>query len=171
MTTTPPSGYDGPYDAPIRISDLKVLPDWIDYNGHMNASYYGLTFQKEAERALEEILGFGATFARLGETGSFLLQSHISYVGELMEGEPFYITMRLLDHDSKRSHIFFEMISDRSGKLCATAEYVNMNVHKERRRGADFPDWLKKRFEDMQASHSDLERPAQVGAPIGLRRA
>jgi len=171
MISVPSSGRDGPYDAPLRISDLVVLPEWIDFNGHMNASYYGLSFQTEAEKFLEGVVGFGPSFAAAEGMGPFVLQVNLHYVGELVEGEPFYITMRLLDHDAKRMHMFFEMISERSGKLCATAEYLNMNVDLKARRGVEFPDWLKARLADMQASHDTLERPAQAGAPIGLRRA
>lgn len=164
------SGHDGPYDAPIRISELIVLPDWIDFNGHMNAAYYGLTFQAEAEKFLQNVVGFGWGFAEREGAGPFVLQNHIHYVGELVEGEPFHIDMRLLDHDKKRMHMFFEMISDRTGKLSATAEYVNMNVNQAERRGQDFPDWLQVRLADMQAAHDTLDRPKQAGAPIGLRR-
>jgi len=139
MTSVPMSGHDGPYDAPIRISELIVLPDWIDFNGHMNAAYYGLTFQAEAEKFLQNVVGFGWGFAEREGAG-------------------------------KRMHMFFEMISDRTGKLSATAEYVNMNVNQAERRGQDFPDWLQVRLADMQAAHDTLDRPKQAGAPIGLRR-
>lgn len=170
MTSVPQSGHDGPYGAPVRISDLVVLPEWIDFNSHMNAAYYGLTFQSEAEKFLETVVGFGVSFANAEGCGAFVLQNHLHYLGELVEGEPFYITARLLDHDAKRMHMFFEMISDRSGKLCATAEYVNMNVNQAERRPAAFPDWLMARLATMQAAHDALERPVQAGAPIGLNR-
>ena len=171
MTSVPQTGHDGPYDAPVRLSARVVLPDWIDFNGHMNASYYGLTFQTEAEAFLETVVGFGVSFANAEGCGPFVLQNHIHYLGEMVEGEPFHVTARLLDHDAKRMHMFFEMISDRSGRLCATAEYVNMNVNQAKRRPAEFPDWLQARLADMQAAHDTLPRPAQAGAPIGLRRA
>lgn len=170
MASVPKSGHDGPYDAPIRIAELVVTPDWIDFNGHMNAAYYGLTFQQEAEKFLERDVGFGVSFAQAEGAGPFVLQNHLHYIGELVEGEPFYITMRLIDHDAKRMHMFFEMISDRSGKLCASAEYLNMNVNLATRRPSEFPDWLKRRLSSMQASHDQLERPKQVGAPLGIRR-
>ena len=147
-----------------------MLPEWIDFNSHMNAAYYGLTFQSEAEKFLETVVGFGVSFANAEGCGAFVLQNHLHYLGELVEGEPFYITARLLDHDAKRMHMFFEMISDRSGKLCATAEYVNMNVNQAERRPAAFPDWLMARLATMQAAHDALERPVQAGAPIGLNR-
>ena len=170
MTSVPMSGHDGPYDAPIRIAERVVSSDWIDFNGHMNAAFYGLTFQQEAEAFLERDVGFGASFAKTEGQGPFVLQVGIHYVGELVEGEPFYVTMRLIDHDAKRMHMFFEMISARSGKLCATAEYLNMNVDLAKRRGVEFPDWLKARLAQMQADHDVLEKPTQLGAAIGIRR-
>ena len=170
MTTQPNSGHDGPYDAPLCIAKGKVLPEWIDYNGHMNAAFYGLTFQHEAENFLEDTVGFGKSFVAAGAAGPFVLQNHIHYIAELEQDEPFRIEVILLDHDAKRMHMFFMMISEQSGKLCATAEYVNMNVNLAERRGQAFPDWLKARLETMQSSHDRLDRPQQVGAAIGLRR-
>ena len=170
MTSTPQSGHDGPYAAPIRIAELTVLPEWIDYNGHMNARYYGFAFQDQAEHFLERDLGFGASYVKEEGMGPFVLQKNIGYMQEMVQGEPFHITMRLLDHDAKRMHFYFQMISNRSGKICASAEYLNMNINLEHRKPAPFPDWLKARLEQMQSDHASLERPANVGAPIGIRR-
>ena len=33
-------GFDGPYEAPLKLPIRKVLKSWIDYNGHMNVAYY-----------------------------------------------------------------------------------------------------------------------------------
>ena len=33
-------GFDGPYEAPLKLPTRKVLKSWIDYNGHMNVAYY-----------------------------------------------------------------------------------------------------------------------------------
>lgn len=169
MASVPQSGHDGPYDAPIRIAEERVQPDWIDFNGHMNARYYGLQFQSHAERFLEEVVGFSTSFSKAEGAGPFVLQQHLHYLDELNLGEAFHINMRLLDHDAKRMHMFFEMVSE-DGRICSTAEYVNMNVDLTARKGTEFPDWLKRRLATMQANHDILPRPKQVGAPIGLRR-
>ena len=29
---------------PLELPTLTVLPEWIDYNGHMNVAYYVLAF-------------------------------------------------------------------------------------------------------------------------------
>jgi len=168
MQSLPKSGQDGPYAAPIKIADARVLPEWIDFNGHMNAMYYGMQFQTHAENFLETIVGFGHSFAEAEGAGPFLLQVQILYLGELKEGEAFHINARLLDHDTKRMHMFFEMVSE-DKRLCATAEYINMNVNLTARRGQEFPDWLIARLVEMKAAHATLDRPKQAGASMGLR--
>ena len=42
MQDRPQTGHDGPYDAPGVVGPQRVLPEWIDYNGHMNVAYYTL---------------------------------------------------------------------------------------------------------------------------------
>ena len=37
--------------AGISIATAKVLPEWIDVNGHMNVAYYVLAFDIEIGRA------------------------------------------------------------------------------------------------------------------------
>lgn len=169
MQSVPQSGQDGPYDAPIRIAENTVKADWIDFNGHMNAKHYGIEFQVHAEKFLEDVVGFGVSFSKNEGAGPFVLQVHLHYLGELKEGERFSIDMMLLDHDTKRMHMLFQMRAE-DGRLCATAEYLNMNVDLTARKGREFPDWLKARLESMQSAHDHLERPKQVAAPLGLRR-
>lgn len=170
MSSVPQSGHDGPYDAPITIATLRVEEDWIDFNNHMNAAHYGWQFQKQAEKFLEETVGFGISFAKAEGAGPFVLQNQIIYKNELLVDEVFSIRMTLLDHDAKRAHMYFEMVSKDSGSLCATAEYVNMNVDLAKRKPVDFPPWLKSRWEQMQRDHSQMARPLFAGAAIGLRR-
>jgi len=40
MTTT----VTDPSQAPLEFSDQQVLPEWIDFNGHMNVAYYVMAF-------------------------------------------------------------------------------------------------------------------------------
>lgn len=46
----------------IRSSyQAEVIPEWIDYNGHMNVAYYVLAFDHATDRLLEEI-GIGNAY-------------------------------------------------------------------------------------------------------------
>ena len=42
-----------------------VLPEWIDYNGHMQDAYYGLVFSKAVD-ALQDDVGFDQSYRQNG---------------------------------------------------------------------------------------------------------
>ena len=42
-------GFDGPYDAPLKLPSRKVLKSWIDYNGHMNVAYYTMAIDNSID--------------------------------------------------------------------------------------------------------------------------
>ncbi|MEY8840196.1 thioesterase family protein [Cribrihabitans sp. XS_ASV171] len=170
MTDTPPSGHDGPYDAPVRMSGFKVLPEWIDYNGHMNVGYYGVAFDKGLDVVLDDHLGIGEAYVQATAHGPYVIQSHLQFLRELKEGEAFHFLFRLLDHDPKRGHYFIEMYSGRDDVLCATQEALFMNVSHESGRSAPYPDWAQQRMARMAQAHAALPPAAQVGRPIGIRR-
>ena len=170
MTDTPPGGHDGPYDAPIIVAGRRVLPEWIDYNGHMNVGYYGLAFDKAFDVLLNRDLGLGADFVRTAAQGPYVLQSHLHFLAELLEGAGFSVRFRLLDHDAKRLHLFAEMVADDGGAICATQEQMVMNVDHHSRRSAPYPDWAQRRLARMKADHAGLPPAPQVGAALGLRR-
>ena len=45
-------------EAPLQIHKGTVLPEWIDYNGHMNVAFYMLAFD-QATDAFFDYLGMG----------------------------------------------------------------------------------------------------------------
>lgn len=170
MTNTPTTGRDGPYPAPVNVQKRRVLPEWIDYNGHMNVGYYGIAFDQASDVLLQDYLGVGEEYVKQSGQGPYILQSHTHFLREMKLDEEFSVLFRVLDHDSKRVHFFGEMISDRDGVLCATQEVMMMNVDHDTGRSAEYPDWAVRRFARMKADHAGLDVPAQVGAPLGLRR-
>lgn len=170
MTNPSTSGHDGPYPAPIVVTDRKVERDWIDANGHMNVGYYGIAFDLASDVLMEDHLGVGWDYVERYGQGSFVLQAHTQFLNELREGETFSVRFRLIDHDRKRLHLFAEMVRDADGALCATQETLSMNVDHHSRRSAEYPDWAIARFARMKADHAGLEPPAQLGAAIGIRR-
>lgn len=165
----PVEGHNAPYDAPVVLPERAVPPDWIDYNGHMNVAYYIMAIDQALDRFLEDELGIGELHAARVRQGPYALQSNVQYLGELLEGEKFTVAVRLIDCDAKRIHMFIELFSE-TGDLAATCEQMLMNVDLETRRSTPYPDWAQKRLHAMLAEHSKLERPAQLGASIGIRR-
>ena len=165
----PSTGLEPPYDAPLIVAGERVRPEWIDYNGHMNVAYYTMAFDHAIDRFLEDVLGVGESFVAAERHGPYALQSHVHYLGELLEGETFDFTCRMVDCDAKRMHLFLEM-RKADGSVAATCEQLLMNVNLEARRSAAYPDWAQARMAALRAGHKGLEAPAQLGQPLGIRK-
>ncbi len=162
-------GHDGPYDAPIVTAPQTVLPEWIDYNGHMNVAYYLMAFDRALDEFIEDHLGLGEGHAARTRHGPYALQNSLHYLDELLVGDSFTITVQLVDHDAKRLHIYCEMRKE-SGTRAAAMEGLIMNVDLNTRRSAAFPDWVMARLDTMQHNHDALGVPALLGAKVGIRR-
>ncbi len=157
-------------DGTVTTAPQKVLPEWIDYNGHMNVAYYTLAFDKAFDDFLENWIGTGVSFVARSRMGPMALQAQLCYLAELVEGEEFDVRFYLLDHDDKRMHVFAEMVASRDGRIAATYESLGMNVDLEARRSAPYPDWAQARLAAMTAAQAAIPRPPQVGQMIGIRR-
>lgn len=161
-------GHNGPYVTPITVRSRLVPPEWIDYNGHMNVAYYVMAMDDAIDVFLDEELGIGEAHTSRTRQGPYALQSHIQYLDELLEGDSFSVTIRMIDYDAKRMHLFVEVLKD--GALAATCEQMLMNVDLKNRRSTPYPNWAQARMATMQQAHEALPRPTQLGAPIGIRR-
>ncbi len=164
-----PTGHDGPYAAPIKLGKKRVLPAWIDYNGHMNVAYYTMAFDSAIDEFLEQELGMGEAYAAQVKQGPYSLQNNISYFAELLEGAEFHIEIRLIDHDAKRMHLYSELLNG-AGEVAAICEGMLMNVDHINRRSTPYGAKTQARLARMQADHAALPRPKALGAVIGIRR-
>ena len=48
----------------VYLSSQKVIKDWIDYNDHMNVSYYLLIFDKYGADTLNNIFKMGEALCK-----------------------------------------------------------------------------------------------------------
>ena len=162
LTTDPGTGL-------VTVEGMRVLPEWIDYNGHMNVAFYVLAFDQALEVIMESY-GIGESYVQTGAGTTFVLENHVNYVGEVLEGAPLRITFQLLDHDAKRFHYFLRMYHAEEGFLSATAEQLTMHVDLSSRRSAPMPPDVRDRFAALSAAQAGLPRPEEAGRPMGIRR-
>jgi carnitine 3-dehydrogenase len=80
------------------------------------------------------------------------------------------LTLRVLDHDRKRIHLFHEMFHGATGDLLATAEQMLVHVDARAERSAPLPDDLLERVAMVARAHRTLPVPEVVGRPMGIRR-
>ena len=155
--------------APIRTRTLTVPADWIDYNGHMNVSYYLRAFDLSLDDVFD-MLGLGEELVAEHRMGPMAIVNTIHYMDELLEGQRFACDFQVLDADHKRMHYFVTMHHLDKETVAATMEGLSMNVDLEARRSTDYPAESLARVEAMKAAHADLPRPENAGATIGIKR-
>ncbi|MCL4747439.1 MAG: thioesterase family protein [Burkholderiaceae bacterium] len=152
-------------ETPFARARSVVLPEWIDYNGHMNVGYYHVAFDTAAEPFFEW-LGLTAEFRERHGSSTFALESHLHFVREVHAGDRLRFEARLLDHDHKRLHFYQEMFHETGGYLAATYESLTVHVDFATRRTSPMPEALSRRLAQVLAAHGALERPWQVGHVI-----
>ena len=154
---------------PLRSSTRKVLPEWIDYNGHMNVGYYTLAIDQMMDDIFDE-LGVGVALVESHGMGPMAIVNQIHYLNELLEGDEFCIDVQLLDSDHKRMHYFVTMHHLAKGVPAATYEGLSMNVDLEARKSAPYPAVALTKIQALTRAHANLPRPELAGATIGIRR-
>src|SRR3569832_2413841 len=71
------------FPAPFDRFRGEVLPEWIDYNGHMNLAYYTVLFDQATDLLFDE-LGLGLDYRRDRKLGTFVAETHNLYERELL---------------------------------------------------------------------------------------
>jgi acyl-CoA thioester hydrolase len=153
--------------APLVSPVMKVEPEWIDYNGHLNMAYYNVLFDRAVDEAYE-LMGCGLAYLKETRHSTFTAEAHIRYLRELHAGAPVRVTLQLLDFDAKRMHYFEQLFHADEGWLSATSENMVLNVDMTAKKVAPFPDYIAARLAQMKAAHARLPAPDGVGRRIAM---
>jgi carnitine 3-dehydrogenase / betainyl-CoA thioesterase len=147
------------------VHRAEVLPEWVDYNGHAHESRYLQVFGDATDGLLRRL---GVDAGYLGEGRSFYtVETHLSHLREISEGDRLEVTTQVLDADGKRLHLFHEMRS--GGEVVATAEQMLLHVDTEAGRTVEASGDVAARVQAMAAGHAELPRPERAGRAIGVR--
>ena len=118
----------------VFLSSQKIIKDWIDYNNHMNVSYYLLIFDKFGADVLNNIFKMGEHSAKTTRKSTMIVESNITYNQELKIDDVVDINLVYFDHDKKRLQYKMEMIHKEKKYLASTIEvlalYVDLNTRK-----------------------------------------
>lgn len=153
----------------IDYSQLKIKPEYIDPNGHMNVGYYGVIFDLALDLPWMK-LGMDYSLIQKEGKSSFALESHLTYQKEVKEGEPVTFTFQLLDHDEKRMHYFMTMRHATEGWLASTSEQISMCVDMKARKSTAWPLDVQERIRALFEVHRQRPRPPEAGRTVGIRR-
>jgi acyl-CoA thioester hydrolase len=156
--------------AGIPIYETAILPEWIDYNGHLRDAYYGLIVSLATD-ALMDRVGLDAAYrARTGCT-LYTLEMHLHYLHEVHRSDTVMVSVRIEGADHKRIHATFEMRRSGDPALAASAEVMLLHVQQasDRVATARFPAPVSAALAELQASSATLPAEGPGSRRMGLR--
>jgi acyl-CoA thioester hydrolase len=159
ISTTIPAPYD-------RFRS-EVLPEWIDYNGHMNLAYYTVLFDQGTDLLFDE-LGLGLEYRRATRLGTFVAETHNLYERELLVGARVRVATQIVGADDKRLHLAHEMFAEEGGHRAATQELMFLHVDLVARRVCPFPPELRARVAAWAEAHAALPQPGWLGRRVAM---
>ena len=121
----------------VPLTSKKIIKDWIDYNGHMNLSYYILVFDMGAEVILSKFQ-MGEQAAKTTKRSTMVVETHTNYIKEVKENDEVIIFLSHVDHDKKRLHYKLEMFEKSENILSATTEVLALYMNLDERKVSEF---------------------------------
>ena len=134
---------------PVYLSTQKVIKDWIDYNDHMNVSYYLLMFDKYGADTLNNIFKMGEHSAKTTKKSTMVVETHTTYNKEVKENDEVDVFISYFDHDKKRLHYKLEMYDKAKNTLSATTEVISLYIDLKVRKVAEFENEKIKIMDDF----------------------
>jgi acyl-CoA thioester hydrolase len=151
----------------MHLHDEIIRPEWIDSNGHMNLAYYIVVFDRALDVAFEA-LDIGTDYRRRTGNSSFAAETHTLYRREVREGDAVRVTTRLLAADTKRLHLFQEMVHRASNQVSATHEQMCLHIDMTTRRVAPWPADRQAILQAAVRADAALPAPAEAGRRIAM---
>ncbi len=152
---------------PFGGYDSGVRAEWLDYNGHMTDSAYGVVCSEANERLLDA-LDLGAAYRAATGSAMYTVEAHLRYLQEVGPGAKLYAETLVVAADTKRLRVHTTILAD-DGVPVLTGEYLFLHVD-DSGRVAPFPSERSAAVQAVLSAHEALDRPAHLGLGVGAPR-
>jgi acyl-CoA thioester hydrolase len=156
-----------PYPHHVSSHEASVLPEWIDYNGHMNLAYYVVVFDLAGD-VLSDRLDIGLPFRERTGYSTFAAETHTRYEREVKLGDRLCVFSHVLGVDAKRLYVFHEMFHVDEGYRAATQEVMSLHVKLATRRVTALPDDKLAALRAVVARRGDAPLPPEAGRRVAM---
>lgn len=145
----------------------RVLPEWVDYNGHLRDAYYLLIFSYATDALMERI---GLDADARGQSGHslFTLEAHINYLHEVKLDTEVWVQTQIIGFDKKRLHLYHSLHREGIEDALSASEQMLLHVDLQGPRSAAFGAQTISLLENLLVDHKTLPHPAFVGRLIRL---
>lgn len=156
-----------PDEAPLTTWRGTVLPQWVDYNGHLNDGYYMVVFS-QATDAVMGLIGLDEAGRKATGHSIFTLESHINYLLEVRQDKAIEVRTQILGSDAKRLQIYQTLHLAGTDTVLAASEQMLLNVDMSGPRAAPFAPTVLAKVQALTVAHRNLARPKYAGRTIAL---
>jgi carnitine 3-dehydrogenase len=96
------------------------------------------------------------------------VETHIRHLGQARLGEPIEVRTRVLAADTKRLHLFHEMVSCMQDAVIATAEHMLVHVDAKAEKSAPAPQAMQDKALALITGQAHLPPPEAMGRQISM---
>jgi carnitine 3-dehydrogenase len=153
---------------PLKLLEVTVRPEWIDYNGHLT-DYRYLHLFGDAVDVLFRRIGINEAY-RAGGHAPYTAESHVRYFAEVRMGESVYVTTQILHADAKKFWLFHRMHRRSDGLVVATAEHLFVHVETKLGKSSPMEDPCLSKLMALAEGHQMLPRPLDAGRAISAHK-
>lgn len=153
---------------PLRLYEVTVPSEWVDYNGHVNDSRLFQATSEAGDRFLH-FIGVDSHYLAGGHS-YFTVESHTGFEAQARAGDHLYAAVQLLAHDSKRLHLFVALHRRDDHTLVATGEHMLLHVDTAAGKAVPAGEAILARLAEVAAHHDRLPRPSAAARHVGAPR-
>lgn len=155
--------------VPFREFKIVVPREWIDGNGHMSARFYSLLVF-DAHWKFSEAIGLGVDYIRERNLGKNIVEGHMVYERELLEGDHVEVSSRLLAVSDKGVHVTHEVFNVDRNYRAAIWEELDLNVDLNTRRSVPFPADMRAKLDAIAQQFAQLPPLDKIGRSVLVKR-
>ena len=147
----------------VAIYRTQVMPEWIDYNGHLRDAYYSLIVSLACD-ALMDRVGLDEAYRARTRCTLYTLEMHMHFLREVKGTDTVDVSVRILGLDRKRIHAAFDMWCGAASAPAASAELMLLHVHQgDDVKSQAFPTEVAEALERLRQESGG--GPEATGAP------
>lgn len=151
----------------LTTYSTKIIPDWVDYNGHLRDAFYLLIFSYATD-ALMDRLGMDSNNREASGNSLFTLELHLNYLHEVKLDADVEVHTQIIAHDSKRLHLYHSLHLVGDDKELAGNEQMLLHVDLAGPHSAPFSEDTLGKLQAIVAQQTDLPTPDYIGRVIAL---
>ncbi|MEX3774293.1 thioesterase family protein [Pseudomonas sp. MYb118] len=151
----------------LTTYQTRIIPDWVDYNGHLRDAFYLLIFSYATD-ALMDRLGLDSNSREASGHSLFTLELHLNYLHEVKLDAEVEVRTQIIGHDSKRLHLYHSLHLVGDDKALAGNEQMLLHVDLAGPHATPFSETSLARLAAIVTEQADLSAPQYIGRVIAL---